>query len=67
MNNLIENIEFKNPKDKRIMQFYLKQLNSALSPSNFAFTNPEVLKKTTIKIKNSQQKSKKIQMCILIV
>ncbi|GBL17342.1 poly(3-hydroxyalkanoate) polymerase [Chloroflexota bacterium] len=46
MNNLIENIEFKNPKDKRIMQFYLKQLNSALSPSNFAFTNPEVLKKT---------------------
>jgi polyhydroxyalkanoate synthase subunit PhaC len=46
MNNLIENVEFKNPKDKRIMQFYLKQLNSALSPSNFAFTNPEVLKKT---------------------
>ncbi len=45
MNNLIENVEFKNPKDKRIMQFYLKQLNSALSPSNFAFTNPEVLKK----------------------
>ena len=29
-----------------IKQFYLKQLNSALSPSNFAFTNPEVLKKT---------------------
>jgi polyhydroxyalkanoate synthase len=46
MNNLIENVEFKNLKDKRIMQFYLKQLNSALSPSNFAFTNPEVLKKT---------------------
>ena len=46
LNNLIENVEFKDPKDKRLMQFYLKQLNSALSPSNFAFTNPEVLKKT---------------------
>ena len=46
LNNLIENVEFKDPKDKRVMQFYLKQLNSALSPSNFAFTNPEVLKKT---------------------
>ena len=46
LNGLVENIEFKNPKDKRLMQFYLKQLNSALSPSNFAFTNPEVLKKT---------------------
>ena len=46
LNNLIENVEFKNPKDKRIMQFCLKQLNSALSPSNFTFTNPEVLKKT---------------------
>ena len=28
------------------MQFYLKQINSAMSPSNFAFTNPQVLKKT---------------------
>jgi len=46
LSNLIENVEFKNPKDKRLMQFYLKQLNSALSPSNFVFTNPEVLKRT---------------------
>jgi polyhydroxyalkanoate synthase len=30
LNNLIENVEFKDPKDKRLMQFYLKQLNSAL-------------------------------------
>jgi polyhydroxyalkanoate synthase len=46
LNNLIENVEFKDPKDKKLMQFYLKQINSAMSPSNFAFTNPQVLKKT---------------------
>jgi len=46
LNNLIDGVEFKDIRQKRLLQFYIKQLTSAMSPSNFIFSNPEILKKT---------------------
>jgi len=46
LNNLVDGVEFKDIKQKRLLQFYIKQLTSAMSPSNFVFSNPEILKKT---------------------
>jgi len=46
LNNLIDGVEFKDIRQKRLLQFYIKQLTSAMSPTNFVFSNPEILKKT---------------------
>jgi len=40
-------VEGLDPKEKEKVDFYTRQFVSALSPSNFAMTNPAVLKKTT--------------------
>jgi polyhydroxyalkanoate synthase subunit PhaC len=46
LDNLVESVEFPDPKQKALMQFYIKQLNMAMSPSNFVFTNPDVMMAT---------------------
>ena len=46
LESLIESVEFPDPKQKELMRFYIKQLNMAFSPSNFVFSNPQVLMKT---------------------
>ena len=43
LDNLVESVQFPDPKQKALMQFYIKQLNMAMSPSNFVFTNPDVM------------------------
>ena len=42
LESLVESVQFPDPKQKALMQFYIKQLNMAMSPSNFVFTNPDV-------------------------
>ncbi len=42
----VENTEGIDPRTKHRAEFYIKQLASALSPSNFPATNPEVLRET---------------------
>jgi len=46
LENLMNSIQFVDEKQKLLMNFYIKQLNMALSPTNFVFTNPEVLSNT---------------------
>ena len=46
LENLAESVEFDDPKQGKLFKFYIHQLNMALSPSNFVFTNPEILAKT---------------------
>ena len=46
LENLVEQGKFSDPKQKDYFKFYIKQINTALSPSNFVFTNPEILAKT---------------------
>ena len=46
LDNLVESVEFPDPKQKALMQFYIKQLTMAMSPSNFVFTNPDVMMAT---------------------
>ena len=43
LDNLVDSVQFPDPKQKALMQFYIKQLNMAMSPSNFVFTNPDVM------------------------
>ncbi len=43
---MIENASTVDPHTKHRAQFYLNQIVSALSPSNFPFTNPEVIRTT---------------------
>ncbi|WP_180982379.1 PHA/PHB synthase family protein [Methylocella silvestris] len=45
-NGLIERSEELDPRTREKAKFYFRQLSSALSPSNFLATNPEVLKET---------------------
>ncbi|MDX1402229.1 MAG: class I poly(R)-hydroxyalkanoic acid synthase, partial [Kiloniellales bacterium] len=42
---LVKDTEGLDPKTKEKVEFYTRQFLSAASPSNFAFTNPQVLKK----------------------
>ena len=44
--NMIDNASTVDARVKHRAQFYLNQLVSALSPSNFPFTNPEVIRAT---------------------
>ncbi len=43
---LVEQAEGVDEPTRQKAQFYLRQINNALSPSNFIFTNPDVLKTT---------------------
>ena len=46
LENLVDQGKFDDPQQKDYFKFYIKQINMALSPSNFVFTNPEILEKT---------------------
>ena len=43
---LVDKTEGLDPHTRQKAEFYIKQLTNAASPSNFALTNPEVLKET---------------------
>ncbi len=45
-NSLVEKAEDVDPHTKKKAQFYVRQIASALSPSNFIMTNPELLRTT---------------------
>lgn len=42
----IENLEGIAPRNRERLLYYMRQLTNALAPTNFAATNPEVLRKT---------------------
>ena len=44
--DLVEDAEGVDERTRHKAQFYLKQLSSALSPSNFLLTNPELIRET---------------------
>ncbi|MCK9910923.1 hypothetical protein MXD81_17375, partial [Microbacteriaceae bacterium K1510] len=44
--DMLENTEGLDGKTRQRAEFYLRQVASALSPSNFPLTNPEVLRET---------------------
>jgi len=46
LENLVEKGTFDDPRQKDYFKFYIKQMCAALSPSNFVFTNPDILAKT---------------------
>ena len=46
LENFVEKGVFEDPKQKEYFKFYIKQVIMALSPSNFVFTNPDILAKT---------------------
>ncbi|GAB4131638.1 MAG: class I poly(R)-hydroxyalkanoic acid synthase [Rhodothalassiaceae bacterium] len=46
INRAVEEVDGLSPEDERKVAFYTRQFIDALSPSNFALTNPEVLKAT---------------------
>lgn len=46
VNELIESLDGINAKTKEKAQFFIRNLLDAASPSNFPFTNPEVLRET---------------------
>ncbi len=52
VNNLVENAEGVDEQTKRKAAFYVRQIQGALSPSNFVLTNPELLR-TTIQEKGA--------------
>ncbi|MFD2184104.1 class I poly(R)-hydroxyalkanoic acid synthase [Rhodoplanes azumiensis] len=45
-NHLVEDAEGLDPLTRRKADFYMKQVLNAISPSNFVFTNPELLRLT---------------------
>ncbi len=46
INDVVTQVDGLNPKTAQKVDFYARQFINALSPSNFALTNPEVLRKT---------------------
>ncbi len=44
--DLVHNAEGIDPHTRKKAEFYVAQITNALSPSNFVFTNPEVLRET---------------------
>jgi len=43
---LVKNAEGVDPHTRKKAEFYVQQISNALAPSNFVFTNPEVLRET---------------------
>jgi polyhydroxyalkanoate synthase len=43
---LVKNAEGLDPHTRKKAEFYVQQITNAISPSNFVFTNPEVLRET---------------------
>lgn len=46
LQNLVHNLDGVDKKTSAKFEFYTRQFTDAMSPSNFAFTNPEVIKET---------------------
>ena len=46
LNNLVKDVKNISPKEREKLEFYTSQFLNSISPSNFAFTNPEVLRAT---------------------
>ncbi len=46
INDVVTHVDGLDPKTARKVDFYARQFVNALSPSNFALTNPEVLRRT---------------------
>lgn len=46
LKNTVANLEGLNPKTQNKLNFYTKHLVDALSPTNFPFTNPQVIRET---------------------
>jgi polyhydroxyalkanoate synthase len=46
LQNVVSRVEGIDPKTKRKLEFYTRQFADAMAPSNFPFTNPEVLRAT---------------------
>src|SRR5215813_5857115 len=44
--DLVRNAEGIDPHTRKKAEFYINQISNALAPSNFVFTNPEVLRET---------------------
>src|SRR6267154_1178443 len=44
--DLVQNAEGVDPHTRKKAEFYVQQITNALAPSNFVFTNPEVLRET---------------------
>ena len=44
--DLVEDADGLDERTRHKAQFYLKQISSALSPSNFLLTNPELIRET---------------------
>src|SRR3982074_2034935 len=44
--DLVRNAEALDPHTRKKAEFYVQQITNALAPSNFVFTNPEVLRET---------------------
>ena len=45
-NELVKNAEGIDPHTRKKAEFYVQQITNAIAPSNFVFTNPEVLRET---------------------
>ena len=46
MDGIVDTIEPIDPKQKKLIKFYINQINAAFSPSNFVATNPDLLNQT---------------------
>lgn len=46
MEKLVDAVDAKDPKATGVARFYMRQFIDAMSPSNFAMTNPQVIKET---------------------
>ncbi len=44
--SLVKNAEGLDPHTRKKAEFYVQQISNAIAPSNFVFTNPEVLRET---------------------
>src|ERR1041385_7664037 len=44
--DLVRNAEGVDPHTRKKAEFYVSQITNAMAPSNFVFTNPEVLRET---------------------
>ncbi|MBV9533027.1 MAG: class I poly(R)-hydroxyalkanoic acid synthase [Bradyrhizobium sp.] len=44
--DVVRNVEGLDPHTRKKAEFYVQQITNALAPSNFVFTNPEVLRET---------------------